>query len=376
MEERLRKWKLILGVETNIGDGDELEGNEKKMDDVLKALYESDKIGALGSSSPNINRWLGDIRNYFPQSVVRIMQKDAIDLLGLEQLLLEPEILDNIVPDVHLVASILQLNKLLPDKTKDSARIIVSKLVKELELKLENPIKNAVNGALSRSERNIRPKLNEIDWSRTIKANLKNYQKDLDKIIPNKFIGYGRKGNALKKVILLVDQSGSMASSLVYAGIIGSILASIRSLSTKLIVFDTHVVDLTSELKDPIDLLFGTQLGGGTDIEKAIQYVHQELQDPEDTIIFLISDLEEGGSKDRLYKAVKRLLLKGSQFVSLLSLNNEGIPEFDHEVAAAFSSMKIPVFACTPDIFPDLLGTLIKKADLNEWVYRQGIKKY
>lgn len=376
MDERLRKWRLILGVEANVGDQGELEGDEQKMDDALKALYESDKFGALGSSSPNINRWLGDIRNFFPQTVVRIMQKDAIENLGLEQLLLEPEILDNIVPDVHLVASILQLNKLLPDKTRDSARIIVSKLVKNLELQLENPIKNAVKGALSRSERNIRPQLNEIDWSRTINANLKNYQKDLNRIIPDKFIGYGRKGNALKKVFLLVDQSGSMASSLVYAGIIGSILASIRSLSTKLIVFDTNVVDLTSELKDPIELLFGTQLGGGTDISKAIGFVNQEITDPEDTIVFLISDLEEGGSREKLYAGVRKLLMKGAQLISLLSLNNEGIPEFDHEVATVFSGMTVPVFACTPDIFPDLLANVIKEGDMSDWIYRHGLKKF
>ena len=198
------------------------------MDQVLDALYDSERKGGLGSSSPNVNRWLGDIRKYFPASVVQVMQRDAYEKLGLQQMLLEPELLESVEADINLVATILSLNKIMPSKTKDTARKVVKKVVDELRKKLQNPMREAIQGSLNRAVRNRRPKLNEIDWHRTIRANLRHYQHDLKAIIPEQIIGYGRKGQALKHVILLVDQSGSMATSVVYSGIFGAIMVQVR----------------------------------------------------------------------------------------------------------------------------------------------------
>jgi len=274
------------------------------MDGVLEQLYddEGDKKKGLGGSSPKVNRWLGDIRKYFPKTVVQIMQKDAFERLNIEKMLLEPEFLESVEPDVSLVGTLLSLNKVLPEKTKDTARKVIKKVVEELEKKLTNPMREAVIGSINRAVRNRRPKLKEINWPKTIKANLKHYQKDLETIIPETLIGYGKKGQALKKVILLVDQSGSMATSVVYASVFGAILASLKSVKTHIVVFDTAVVDLTEELHDPVELLFGTQLGGGTDINKALTYAENFIQNPSDTIVFLISDLFEGGNEQALIK--------------------------------------------------------------------------
>src|SRR5919199_4261746 len=184
-EERLRRWRLILGdpeadgtCTGGQGEGGAnftLSGTDQAMDDALSALYDSDRTGGLGSSAPNVARWLGDIRTYFPTSVVRVMQKDALERLGLKQLLLEPELLGSVEPDVHLVATLLSLSSVIPSRTRETAREVVRQIVEDIERRLSEPLRQAVHGALSRSLRNRRPRLREIDWQRTIHANLRHY---------------------------------------------------------------------------------------------------------------------------------------------------------------------------------------------------------
>ncbi len=373
MEERIRKWRLILGKNADKEGNVPLSGEMKGMDDVLEALYDSERKAGLGSSSPNVNRWLGDIRKYFPSSVVQLMQKDALEKLNLDQMLLEPELLEAVEPDVNLVATLLTLNKVLPKTTKETARQVVRKVVEELEKKLRNPMRQAVQGAINRAVRNRRPKHNEIDWNKTIRANLKTYQKKYNSIIPEVLIGHGKKGQSLKDVILLVDQSGSMANSMVYAGVFGAVMASLKSIKTHIVVFDTAVVDLTAELDDPVDLLFATQLGGGTDINKALGYTKGIIRRPDDTILILISDLYEGGNENKMLKRAASIKTSGVQFITLLALDDRGAPMFDKTVAAKFGAMNIPSFACTPDQFPSLMAAAIKNEDIKNWMAREGV---
>jgi Mg-chelatase subunit ChlD len=365
--EKLTKWRLILGKQADPSVSVPLEGEMMGLDGVLDALYDSDRTGGLGSSSPNINRWLGDIRKYFPTSTVQLMQKDAIDRLNLKQLLLQPETLENLQPDVNLVATLLSLNKAMPQNTRETARMVIRKVVEDLEKRLAQPLREAIRGALNRAVRNRKPKYNEIDWHQTIRANLKNYQADLKTIIPEHLIGRGRKGQSLKNIILLVDQSGSMAASVVYASIFGAVMASIRAVKTQMVVFDTEVVDLTAELKDPIDLMFGTQLGGGTDIYKALTYTESLIQNPSETILILISDLFEGGNVGEMLKKAANIRESGVTFIALLALSDQGKPSFDKNIAAQFANMDIPSFACTPDRFPDLMAAAIQKKDLSQF---------
>src|ERR1043165_5311650 len=206
--ERLKRWRLILGGGEAEGTGCPLEGMDLGMDTALEALYDSqnnDRKGGLGASSPTVARWLGDIRTYFPSSVVQVMQKDAMDRLGLKKMLLEPERLEVVEPDVNLVATLISLGRVMPNKTKDSARKVVRKVVEELEKKLGSPLRQAVLGALNRSVRNRRPRLQEIDWHKTIRANLKHYQPEYRTVIPETRIGYGRKGQALREIVLCID---------------------------------------------------------------------------------------------------------------------------------------------------------------------------
>lgn len=387
-EECLRRWRLILGggpadgiccsgggTAEGEGAGFTLSGTDKAMDDALSALYDSDaeRIGGLGSSAPNVARWLGDIRTYFPSSVVRVMQKDAMERLDLRQLLLEPEMLEAVEPDVHLVANLIAMKNVIPSTTKDTARRVVQQVVEELQRKLANPTRQAVMGSLNRAIRNCRPRHNEIDWNRTIRANLKHYQREYRTIIPETRIGYGRKRSSLRDIILCIDQSGSMATSVVYSSIFGAVLASLPAVRTQMVVFDTSVVDLTEELNDPVDLLFGTQLGGGTDINRALAYCQGLVQRPQETILVLISDLYEGGNSREMLKRVAALVSSGVQFITLLALNDDGAPCFDHHIAAEFAELGIPAFACTPNQFPDLMAAAINRQDIAQWAAAHDI---
>jgi Mg-chelatase subunit ChlD len=366
-----RRWRLLLGSEA---DNLELRPADAAIDRTLGALYDTHEgPGGLRGSAPQVARWLGDIREYFPSSVVQVMQKDAMERLGLQQMLLEPEMLRNVQPDVHLVATLLSLNRLMPSKTKATARQVVRLVVEQLERKLSNPLRQAISGSLNRAARNNRPRHNEIDWLRTIRANLRHYQADYQSIIPERRVGFARKSQSLRDIILCVDQSGSMAPSVVYASVFAAVLASIKAVSTQVVVFDTAVVDLTPLLADPVDVLFGTQLGGGTDIDQALAYCQGLVKRPQETIFVLISDLEEGGNGAQMQARARAMAESGMQMIALLALDDQGAPSYDRHHAAYFASLGIPCFACTPDKFPDLMAAAIKKEDMGAWAARNDI---
>lgn len=381
-EEQLRRWRLILGGNAADGIQTQLSTGDSAIDCAMAALYEGQsnepdsnrkRHGGLGASSPNVARWLGDIRQYFPTSVVRILQQDAMERLNLRQMLLEPEMLEHIEPDVHLVADLLSLSGVMPRKTKETARLVVRKCVEEVQRRLAEPMRQAVNGALNRAIRNRRPRHNEIDWNRTIRANLKHYQPEYQTIVPETRIGFGRKRSALRDIIVCIDQSGSMATSVVYSGIFGAVLASLPAIRTQIVVFDTAVVDLSDKLSDPVEVLFGTQLGGGTDINQALSYCQGITRQPSETILILISDLIEGGVRENLIKRAASIIASGVNLITLLALSDDGAPMYDHQNAADLAALGSSAFACTPGLFPDLIATAIQKRDISQWAAANNI---
>lgn len=372
-EEYLKRWRLILGGNEADGTGITLTPEEQRIDQSLEAVYDSDRRGGLGSSAPKVSRWLGDIREFFPQTVVQVIQRDAIKRLNITSLLTEKEMLETVVPDVHLVATLMSLSRVIPEKNKEMARQVVRKVVDELLRKLSAPTQQAVTGALNRSARRRNPRYNEIDWKTTITKNLKNYQPEYKTIIPEVRIGYGRKRKAMKDIILCLDQSGSMGTSVIYSGIFGSVLASIPAVNTRMVVFDTAVVDLTDDLQDPVDLLFGVQLGGGTDIARALTYCQGVITRPQDTVLVLVTDLYEGGDPREMRKKFASLVNSGVQLIVLPALNDDGAPSYDKNHAEFLANIGVPTFACTPDKFPDLMAAALSKQDIGMWV-SQNVK--
>ena len=375
-QERWRRWQLALG-----GDDDDsgLSPQDRRLSAALSALYDSDsnkRRGGLGASSPRVSRWLGDIREFFPTPIVQIIQKDAFDRLNLKSLMLEPEFLATLEADVHLVADLIALRSAIPEKTMDTARQVVRKVVADLLARLEHTTHETIRGALNRAQRTRRPRHSDIDWPRTIGANLRHYQAEHNSIVPETLIGHSRRSKTranLDHVVLCVDQSGSMATSVVYASIFAAVMASLPGLSTKLICFDTSIVDLTEQLKDPVEVLFGVQLGGGTDINSALAYCEQQIEHPSKTHLVLISDLFEGGDAKSMLARIAALKQSGVNVIVLLALSDAGHPGYDSQNAQQIASMDCPVFACTPDQFPALMAAALTNQDLHQWAATQDI---
>lgn len=385
-EHDLKRWRLILGKAAeaqldSYGPGAALQGEDQVMDEALTAIYdettqgENDSRGTGGSgrgqggrgpSAPVLSRWLGDVRSLFPDDIVSIIQNDAMQRRGWNQLLLEPELLAAVKPDIQLVGTLLALKGKIPEKTKDTARQLVQSVVNELIKRLDSDLRRAVTGALNRRQHSPLPSLSGIDWKRTIQRNLKNYDVERKQLIPEKFYYFDRSRKSKEwTVIVDIDQSGSMADSVIWASVVGSIFASMPSLDTRVVVFDTEVVDLTEQCgNDPVDMLFGVQLGGGTDINKSVSYCEQFIVEPKKTILIIVSDLYEGGNRAALVRRMRELREAGVQSMCLLALSDQGQPSYDEQIARQLSRDGTPCFACTPALLPELVEGALKGMDL------------
>jgi Mg-chelatase subunit ChlD len=374
--DRLTRWRLVLGGEqaNGLGDAVTLTEDDASRDRALHELYDGRRRGGLGASAPRVARWLGDIRTYFPSSVVQVMQADAMDRLGLTELLLEPELMEAVQPDISMVTTLMGLGRVIPERSRATARAVVRTVTEQLEERLRARTVQAVTGALNRAARSRRPRLADVDWNRTIAANLKHYQPEYKTVVPERLVGFARRQSQVERhIILCIDQSGSMAESIVYSSVFGAVLASLRSVATKLVVFDTEIVDLTDEIDDPVDVLFGVQLGGGTDINRALAYCHGLIEQPADTVLVLISDLFEGGIADEMLRRAATIVGGGTTMIALLALSDSGRPSYDAEHAAALAGIGVPAFACTPDQFPDLMAAAIEKQDIAAWAAANDI---
>jgi hypothetical protein len=398
--EQMQRWRLILGKSAEeefqpsasrqgwLGDGGLLSGDLVAIDEALELVYSEDgqsseltreeweerpdgKHGAVrGRSFPRVARWLGEIRRLFPTDIVTLVQKDAIERRGLKQLLFEPEMLAQVEPSVDLASMILSLKSLVPENAKAAARDLVRKVVEELRRRLESRMHQAVRGALNRNQHTSFRSLANLDWQRVIRRNLKNYNPDLQVLIPEhlSFFSRHQKRNEWN-VIIAMDQSGSMAPSLIYGGVMGAILASMPAVETHVVAFNhQEVVDLTADCHDPVDLLFGIQLGGAEDYWMATCYCERFMHTPARTLYVLLADLyDTSAHESKFVQKMEHLLESGIKAVTLLAISDHGKPSYNHELAKKLTNLGMPCFGCSPDRLPDLLAAVLKGQDLQRF---------
>lgn len=389
--DRPTRWRLILGREANsdlcrlAGREQLLDDDQENLDEALGQIYDhpaggespgrsANRSAGLGASAPRLAKWLGDIRTYFQKDIVAVIQRDAIEQKGLQQLLFEPETLGQVTPNIELVGTLMALKGMIPERTKETAREVVRSVVDEIMKTMRGGVEQAVRGALDRSRHSPIRSLPNLDWARTIRRNLKNYDASRKALVPDSFHFFARQHRRREwNVIVAMDQSGSMADSVVYGGVTGAIFASMPSLETHVIVFDTEVVDLTENCHDPVDLIFGVQLGGGTDINRAVRYCQDLVHDPRKTLFLLITDLYEGGNGRELVRRMEELVASGVRAVCLLALSDSGVPSHDEGMARRFSEVGVPCFGCTPAMLPTLLEGALKGQDLQALADRCGV---
>ncbi|MCZ8261957.1 MAG: VWA domain-containing protein [Beijerinckiaceae bacterium] len=381
-DERRRRWLLALGADDRSG----LSPRDMRIDAALSALYgrgddgekeSGNRRGGLNASAPRVAKWLGDIREFFPTPVVQVIQRDAFERLNLKAMMLEPEFLATLEADVHLVADLISLRSAIPEKAKDAARTVVRTVVAALMERLTHRTAETIRGAVNRSKRTSRPRFADIDWPRTLRANLRHWQEEYRTVVPERLVGAARHSRTkadLDHVILCVDQSGSMATSVVYSSIFAAVMASLPVIETRLVCFDTAIVDLSEELKDPVEVLFGVQLGGGTDINAALAYCQTLVQQPAKTHLVLITDLYEGGNAEEMLARAAAMVASGINVIVLLALSDEGRPGYDDAHARVLATLGCPVFACTPDQFSDLMAAALKREDIHAWAAARDIQ--
>lgn len=361
----LERWRLVLGGGEADGTEAELDPQRQAVDDTLAALYDAPagggpRRGGLAGSSPRVSRWLGEARRLFSSETVRILQRDALDRLGLKEMLLEPELLESVAPDLELASTLLSLREVVPERSREAVRAVVQQVARELRARLEPPLASAIRGEALRRVPVRRPRFGEVEFAATVRENLHRYEPSLKTIVPAHLRGRRRARASLNEVFLLVDQSASMAASLVHACVCASVLATLPALETHLVVFDSAVVDLTEYLDDPVDVLFGVELGGGTDIEQAIRYAQSKLRTPEKSVLVLVSDLFEGGDPNGVLRRAQELIEQGVTLVVLLALDDEGTPVHDEDLASALVGLEVQVLACAPKLFPDVMARVLR----------------
>lgn len=383
LSERIGRWRLILGQESenrfqnmNKAGGEVLSQEQFLMDQALAAIYNRSESGGFGfgtrgaghgPSNPQISRWLGDVRSLFDKDLVKIIQSDAMERCGLKQLIFEPELLENLEPDMNLAATIMLLKDQVPKRSKEGVREFIRKIVEQINKLLESDIRRAVTVAVNRRQHSPIPSAAALDYETTIRRGIKNYNPHIGKVIPERFYFFDRTSKTAANkytVILDVDQSGSMGESVIYSSIVGCILASMASIKTRIVAFDTSVVDLTEKCDDPVDLLFGFQLGGGTDINQSGILPGADRESQKD-LVFSGYGFDGRGNRASLVRRLGELKEDGVTVVCLLAIADGGKPYYDAQMAQKVASLGIPCFACNPQLLPQLLEKALKGQDLS-----------
>ena len=361
-----QRWRLLLGEDgpgerDPEGDPTALPAQWQRLDEVVGDLYEEDRRGTMAKSSAKLTEWLGRLRENFPPESIEVMQKDALDRFGLTQLLTDPAILGGLEPDVHLAATLIQLGKAMPDATRAKAEQIIAHVARQLSRKLEEPLLRSVRSAIAAAELRTQSKpTRHTAWGRTILKNLKHYQPSLGTVVPERFVNRAPLARGLRNVHVLVDQSASMATSAIHAALGAAIMAKVPALRVRLVAFDTEIADLSGLLHDPVETLFGVQLGGGTDIHRALGYEEQYIREPSRTLLVLLSDLHEGGSRAGTVQRVDAMIQSGVRVVCLLAISEAGKPSYDKAMAGMLTELGASAFSTTPDAFAEMMGRALR----------------
>ncbi len=360
-----QRWRLLLGDTSGGAAGDtplaDLTPAWQQLDDVVGDLYDEDRRGSLAKSSARLTDWLGRLRENFPAESVEVMQRDALERYGMTKLLTDPVILESLEPDIHLAATLIQLGRAMPDETRAKADAIVAHIARQLARKLEEPLLRSVRAALASAELRTQSKpTRHTHWPRTIQRNLKHYQPTLGTIVPERFVNRTALAKGLRNVHILVDQSASMATSAIHAALGAAIMSKVPSLHVRLVAFDTEIADLSNLLHDPVETLFGVQLGGGTDIHRALRYEEQFIREPTRSLLVLITDLYEGGSVAGTLQRIDAFIRSGVRVICLLAISEEGKPSYDKRLAEELAVLGASVFSTTPEAFPEMMADALR----------------
>jgi Mg-chelatase subunit ChlD len=369
----LRRWRMVLGryAEEQLGPV-ALDRTQQRMDRALDYLYAREmeqrglrrdrakRLGGLNLSNPSPLAWIGEARELFPRSVFEALQAHAVDRLGLTELLADPKTLDGLEPNGDLLRALIAFKGRASPAVQEKIRDVARRVVEESLRRLKPAFDRALSGRRNRQRRGHLKRMQDFDWRATIRENLRNYDPERGRIVADRLRFTGRARRRLPwTIVLCVDQSGSMVDSVIHAAVMAAILAGLPSVSVRLVVFDTAVVDLSNEVADPVSVLMSVQLGGGTDIGRAVAYCEQQITQPSRTVFVLLTDFCEGASPAPLVAAVRRMAAARVVLLGLAALDDEATPDFDRAMAQRLADAGMKIAALTPDRFAEWIAEVI-----------------
>ena len=369
-DESRRRWRLALGryASANLGA---LEGRDGQVDRALDYLYSREYKkrglkpgrgpGSLDPTQMNAVNWLGEARRLFPESVFEVLQDHALDRYGISDLLKDPKTLESLEPNQNLLKVLLTFDGRAQPEVKERLRQVADLVIRDIVERLKTEVQRAFSGRKNRFRRSNVASAANFDWRSTIRVNLKNYDPKRERIIADRVLFNSRERRRIPwRVILCVDQSGSMTDSMIHAAVMAAILSGLPGVNVKMVLFDTSVVDVSDRLTDPLETLLSVQLGGGTDIGRAVTYCEDLVEDPERTVLALISDFGEGAPPRALYAAVARLIEQRVKLIGLAALDDSGDVAFDELIAGRLADLGMKIAAMTPDRFAQWLAEVIR----------------
>jgi Mg-chelatase subunit ChlD len=384
----LDRWRLVLGRYANDALGPGTPDDERdRMEAVLDYLYgreyegrdirpdadgwtESDEgpdestmptgptgaAGSRGTSMPTLVRWLGEVRELFPREAAEVIERHALERYDLTELVTDRETLERLQPNEQLLKMLLALKDHMDDEVVPVARRIVAQVTDELRRQLEFDVRQAMAGRLNPHRHTPVRIAANFDPRGTIRRNLKNFDVKRQQIVLEEVRFFQRNARRLPwDIICCVDQSASMAGSVIYSAVMAGILASLPAFRVRLVVFDTNVVDLSDQVDDPVEVLMRVQLGGGTDIAQALSYCSQLIENPRRTVLVLVSDFCEGGSPNELLRVTRSLAEGQVRLLGLAALDGQSHPFYDRKMAQQLADCGMRIAALTPSRFASWL---------------------
>ena len=369
-EENLNRWRLILG--RNSENQIEFTGEYSEsisyqdMEETLDYLYSQEygeevlRKGGTGKSQLNAAKWIEKARNLFPKKTVEVLEKQALEHFNLTELLTDKKVLEKMEPNTDLLKTILQFKHLMKSDVIAEAKRIIKKVVDEITEKLQTDIRKSLLGKLNRNMPSNVKSMKNLDIKKTIARNLKNYDTENSRLVlKNVYFSSRVKRFNKWNIIIAVDESGSMLDSVIYSAVMAGIFAKLPMIDTRLVIFDTNVVDLSGYIDDPVEVLMGMQLGGGTDINGALSYCESLCENPHNTIFVTVTDLYEGGSTQNLLRTCADIIGSGSKMIFLTALDRDANPAYDKNVGQKLADMGAFVGAMTPEQLGDYIGKMI-----------------
>ncbi|AKU93939.1 Mg-chelatase subunit ChlD [Labilithrix luteola] len=359
------RWRLVLGKDAersgvclSPGAGGE---NSEGTEEALGFLFDDDRGAGSESSQLTVPSWIDTVSELFPRQAKEVLERELVKRKGIHQILDQPDLLERIEPNVELVKTLLTHKDLLTPKTRVLARKVIDKVVQELKRKLEVRVEQAITGALRKDRHSPRRVFRNVDLKTTLRRNLKNWNQEREKLFVDKVWFYAAEKNKRPwHVIVCVDQSGSMLESAIFSSIMASIFAELPGVKTSLVLFDTQVVDLSNQVGEPVDVLLSVQLGGGTDITRALEYCSTIVREPARTILVLITDFYEGRPEADLVRVVTNLADANVRMVGLGALGYDAQPQYNRQTAGKLRKVGMDILVCTPEKLADCMGKIIR----------------